>query len=281
MYKVNLHITDKCNFHCKYCFGKFDNKNDLSFKEWFQIIDNLKSSNMVNAINFAGGEPLLYKDFTKLINYAYNRNFEVSIISNGFLLMDKSIIPKKFFEKLHTIGISIDSFNPTTLKKLGRCSSKGKILNYESFKNIVFYIKKINPSINIKINTVVNKINLYETIFKIEREIPIDRWKFLKIKEFEANEKYNSELLINYKEYYRFVKRNYRIFGEEILEDDLTHSYIIIDNVGNLLDNQGNTYKIIGNLLEEDFAKLFSLLPLNKEKYFSRYNRKDVKNEFC
>lgn len=281
MYKINLHITNKCNYHCKYCFGHFHNDRDLSLKDWFNIIDNINQSNLINAINFAGGEPVLYKGFEKLLDYAYKRKFETSIISNGSLLMNKSFVSPGIFEKLHTVGISIDSFNPNILRELGRCTNRGKILNYETFKNIVFYIKHTNPAIKIKLNTVVNKINLYETLFKIEKEIPIDRWKFLKIKEFEANKKYNSDLLISYKDYYRFVKRNYILLGDEVLEDDLTHSYIIVDNNGNLLDNQGTDYNIIGNLLKEDFSKLFSMLPLNKEKYFARYNGKDAcRNEF-
>ena len=77
MYKVNLHITQKCNYSCKYCFAHFENSNDLEIDDWKEIIDNLKSSNLINEINFAGGEPVLYKDFSKLVEYAYFKGFDL------------------------------------------------------------------------------------------------------------------------------------------------------------------------------------------------------------
>lgn len=36
--KVNLHITEKCNFHCRYCFAHFNNKKDLLFEAWKEIL---------------------------------------------------------------------------------------------------------------------------------------------------------------------------------------------------------------------------------------------------
>ena len=34
--KVNLHITNKCNFKCAHCFGKFS-PTDLRFKDWKKV----------------------------------------------------------------------------------------------------------------------------------------------------------------------------------------------------------------------------------------------------
>ena len=30
--KVNLHITERCNYKCKYCFAHFDGQRDLSLE---------------------------------------------------------------------------------------------------------------------------------------------------------------------------------------------------------------------------------------------------------
>ena len=87
-YKINLHITQKCNYACKYCFAHFDNHDDLTLDQWKHIIDNLKASGLVDAINFAGGEPVLYRDFPALVNYAYDQGFKLSIITNGSLMLN-------------------------------------------------------------------------------------------------------------------------------------------------------------------------------------------------
>ena len=78
--KINLHITERCNFKCKYCFAIFNRKKDLPLESWKKIIDDLKADGRISAINFAGGEPVLYKNFPELIDYAKNLDFKLSII---------------------------------------------------------------------------------------------------------------------------------------------------------------------------------------------------------
>ena len=90
--KVNLHITEKCNYHCKYCFAKFGKHKDLDILQWKYIIDNLKSSNIVDKINFAGGEPIFYYEFPNLVDYAHKQRLSLSIISNGSTIQVLSLI---------------------------------------------------------------------------------------------------------------------------------------------------------------------------------------------
>ena len=42
--KVNLHITQSCNYHCRYCFAQFKHRQNLSSDAWKRILDNLKAS---------------------------------------------------------------------------------------------------------------------------------------------------------------------------------------------------------------------------------------------
>lgn len=51
----------------------------------------------------------------------------------------------------------------------------------------------------------------------------------------------------------------------------MERSYLIIDNAGNLLDNRGDSYTIIGNLLEEPFGELLSRFSLDDREYSRRY----------
>ena len=270
-FKINLHITEKCNYHCKYCFAHFDGAQDLPVEDWKTAIDNIRRSGLVDAINFAGGEPVLYAGFPALVDYAYTQGFRLSIISNGSLLLNQQLMPPSLFRKMDALGISVDSVNPSVLRKLGCCDYAGNVLDYERLKELLAYAKKENPHIRIKLNTVVNRLNLEETLTTMEEEFAIDRWKFLRMKEFHTEDFSNRDLLIQGNEFDAFMGRNRRKRGESIQEADLTHSYIVVDNHGNLLDNAGENYRVIGNLLIEDFRDVFTRYPLDEEIYKSRY----------
>lgn len=56
-------------------------KKDLSLSAWQKIVSNISDSGLVNAINFAGGEPLLYSDFVPLFLFCHDCGFAHSIIS--------------------------------------------------------------------------------------------------------------------------------------------------------------------------------------------------------
>ena len=271
-FKINLHITEKCNYHCEYCFAHFRRNNDLPLEKWFKIIDDLKAAGNISAINFAGGEPVLYKNFPALVEYTKSLGFPVSIISNGSLLLNEKLMPLEIFKHFETLGISVDSFDETILKSLGCCDKKSKVLSKENLKRIIARAKSVNPSIKIKLNTVVSKLNLNERLTSLADEIEISRWKFLKMKVFTNKNFSNKYLTISDEEFQDFVRRNPLKDGVGVAEFTLTRSYIMIDNEGNLLDDFGDSYEIVGNVLEENFSDVFSRYKFDTELYQSRYD---------
>ena len=182
MFKVNLHLLEGCNFHCRTCFAHFDSKRLLSVEEWKHIIDNLYKSGQVNAVNFAGGEPFLYPYLGELVEYAHSLNLKVSIITNG------SLVTKAWLDKyahcVDMIGFSIDSFNRNISITMGRCSHNKQTFGIDEFLNIYPYLLEHN--IKIKINTVVNKFNYKEQFSHNLVGLKIDRWKVLKVKQSSA-----------------------------------------------------------------------------------------------
>ena len=203
--KVNLHITETCNYRCRHCFAHFDKRTDLPLKSWLAIIDNFKSSKIVSAINFAGGEPVFYRGFNELLRYAKESSFEVSLISNGSLLLDEKFFPAENFIYLSTLGISVDSLNENILLKLGRCDAKHNVLSENKLCELINTAKRINPSIKIKFNTVISQLNLHEHLTQIEQKIHIDRWKFLKVKAFDDNNFSNLDILVTDDEFSYFI----------------------------------------------------------------------------
>lgn len=270
-YKINLHITEKCNFSCRYCFAKFDKMDDLGFDGWRKVIDKAKASGLVDAINFAGGEPVLHKDFVALVKYAYSQGFKLSLISNGSLLTNPKLMPKELFKCFSTIGISVDSFENEVLRSLGCCDHRQNVLSEDKVTALVNLIRSVNPSIKLKVNTVVNRLNVGENLVEKATALKIDRWKLLRMKPFESNGFSNFDLKISDEEFQAFVKRNEGLSRDTVVEPDLSRSYIIFNNKGDLLDNQADNYVVVGNAVQEDFTELMLKYNLDMAAYWSRY----------
>ena len=269
--KVNLHLTQACNYHCRHCFAMFPEPRDLSPERWKDIISGLAESGLVGAINFAGGEPVFCRGFPEIVSFAHDKGFLLSIITNGSLLRNEKLFPRELFPMISMFGFSIDSLNYDTLRRIGRYDSRGNILGRQGFIDTVRLIRECSPSAAVKINTVVSKLNWNERLVDIEEEVPVSRWKFLKMKVFETNGFSNRDLAVTESEFESFVRNNRRRYGETVVESTMERSYLIIDNAGNLLDNRGDSYTIIGNLLEEPFGELLSRFSLDDREYSRRY----------
>ena len=265
MFKVNLHLLEGCNFHCRTCFAHFDSRRTLSVMEWKHIIDNLYKSGKVNAINFAGGEPMLYAHLGELIKYVYSLNMKVSIITNGSLMTNKWL--SKYAQYIDMIGFSIDSFDKNNSIKMGRCSCKNQVFGRDKFLNI--YPELLKHNIKIKINTVVNRFNYQEQFSKQLEGLKIDRWKVLKMKAFDNGKFNNRDLEISMEEFNDFVEAN--PYVNRIVEDSMVNSYFVVDANGILLDNSPNSYGSVGSLLEEDFESVFNRFNFDEDLYNSRY----------
>lgn len=89
----------------------------------------------------------------KLIKYAYDKNFNISLITNGVLLNKKFIEKNKNYIRM--IGISVDSLLEETNIITGRHSEKNIALNKSEYIEKCKYIK--DAYIKLKINTLVTK----------------------------------------------------------------------------------------------------------------------------
>lgn len=110
-FHIQWHITDFCNLRCRHCYqSEFKQTKELEFKDLKKIFDNLevfaKKEKRRLVIDITGGEPLLYKDWYKLISFINERDVvkDLGIITNGFFL-NKEIVLQ--LEKLKNIKIKI------------------------------------------------------------------------------------------------------------------------------------------------------------------------------
>lgn len=106
---IFLTLTNKCNLNCKYCYQKqYSQKDKLSGEDWFKIIDEAKNLK-AKKICFVGGEPILYNEFWKVLDYAYLNDFKIKIFTNGVIL-DGSIV-KKLAKYPVVLSFNLNSHN--------------------------------------------------------------------------------------------------------------------------------------------------------------------------
>ena len=272
--KINYHITENCNFNCKFCFAKYADKT-LKLENQKLVIEKIADSMLFDAINFAGGEPLLDKNIVEHIQYSSRLGLKTSLITNGFLLDSQTL--QQILPYLTMIGISVHTFDNETKRKIGSCTSSGEVLENQMLVEICNMVRSYNSQTRkkckIKINTVICSENKQEILKKNIEPLQIDRWKCLRCQEFCKNQNY----LVNDTEYKAFAQRNTLETEtvEQVFEDDMKDTYIMINPEGKLLregaDNR--SYDEIGSVLEKDISDLLNVLPLKKRKYFERYKQ--------
>ena len=288
--KVNLHLIEACNYKCRHCFAHFDKHDVLSEENWKQIICNAVHSGRVSSFNFAGGEPLLYPHLTSLAEYAHNLGCECSVITNGSRIDEEWI--KRNAHLFSTIGFSIDSFSQDTLRSIGRCNARDEILELERIINTFALIKEWNPSVKIKINTVVSAINKNENLGELikKHSLPVNRWKILRMARFENECFSNSDITVTDAEYAEYVSRNLNSFGiissddsvlyhtdegmEIVCESNLNGTYIMVDAGGYLVDDTKNSnYVRVINCFDTPFAEGLDKLTFKSDIYEARYQK--------
>ena len=288
--KVNLHVIEACNYRCRHCFAHFDKHNVLSKEKWQAIILNAVNSGMVSSFNFAGGEPLLYPHLASLAEYALSLGCDCSIITNGSCIDEEWI--KNNAHLFSTIGFSLDSFSPDTLRAIGCCDVNGNILSIDRIKHIFTLIKKYNPSAKIKINTVVSAVNKDENLGESIKnyQLPVDRWKILRMARFENDRFSNTDITITDEEYTAYITRSLASLGitaeegkvlyrtgagtEIVCESDLNGTYIMVDAGGHLVDDTKNSsYVRIIDCTETPFADGIEKLTFKSDIYEARYQK--------
>ena len=110
--KIYLEITNNCNLNCSFCIKNNRQKKFMDINE-FQIILN-KIKDKTKFLYFhVSGEPLLHPKINEFINLAKEKDFNINITTNGYLI--KRIIDNK---NIRQINISLHSYDEKYNKSL-------------------------------------------------------------------------------------------------------------------------------------------------------------------
>lgn len=243
---VCLQITRRCNLRCVYCCEPDLSIKDLDIKK-IELILSLISKVGTKLIKITGGEPLLHKDFEKIIMLVKQYGMISAVDTNATLI--SSVNVKKMVDKLAYVSVSIDG--PQNLHD----KTRGE------FIKMIRGISLIHQN---KIPLILNMVFTDQTLTDLEYVLSIaDRFNALILRIVPVMEKgngsqYQSKNLSLIVDLIKEIKSKNNFRTKVILfnwEDVGTGSVIIIQPDGLMIGTPSSDSKTniieIGNIIEQ------------------------------
>nr|WP_285817032.1 viperin family antiviral radical SAM protein [Janthinobacterium kumbetense] len=286
---VNWHVTEVCNYGCRYCYAKWEDggstqeliHDSSAVKALVEEVGRFfKPGNSNNPLwpgmrwaslrlNLAGGEPLLYAEKAlDVILHARRLGLETSVISNGSRLTPA--LMQALAPHLAILGLSLDSSEEKTNLGIGRVDRQLRTLSMPELVDMIALGRQINPRLRLKINTVVNALNWQEDMSKLIGRLAPEKWKILRMLP-----KITDDLSLSDAQFDTFVRRHANLDHGVRVEDnaDMTESYLMIDPYGRFFQNKPGEkgYQYSDAILDVGAARAFSQVNVSTRKFCSRY----------
>lgn len=277
---VNWHITEACNFRCRYCYAHWQRptKRDLirdpaACRALLQrLFDHFAAWGPQRRprLNFAGGEPLLLsEDLVRAAHDAHRIGFDLSLITNGSRLTGSLV--GELSPMLSLLGVSLDSMCSQTLATIGRHDARGRQTLPTSLVPPLMHARQRNPAMALKINTVVCRANWQEDLSDVIQALSPSRWKVLRMLPV-----IDRALEVTDAQFQSFVARHRRFDAISIAEDnaDMQGSYIMVDPMGRFFQNRVDAcgYDYSAPILQVGVANAFAHLDWSVRKFDRRYD---------
>jgi len=262
---------------CRFCFATFQDvaksilpKGHLPKEEAIQVVKELALYGF-EKITFAGGEPTLCPWLDELILTTKESGMTTMIVTNGTRLSQEFLERNK--GKLDWIALSIDSINSFTNQELGRAIAGKREISFESYLHLIDQIKL--HGYGLKINTVVNTLNLSEDFTQLIQYAQPKRWKILQVLPVEGqNDKKVEELLISNDDFQEFVHRHEHLESITRLipeSNDLVRgSYAMVDPAGRFFDSSKGGHQYSGPILKVGANVAINQVDINIKKFEKR-----------
>jgi cyclic pyranopterin phosphate synthase len=121
---LRISVTDRCNLRCQYCMPEPDyawlpRESILDFEEIAVLVDAFTALG-VDRVRITGGEPLLRRDLTRLIEQLAARPGirDLALTTNGVLLAGQASALRD--AGLHRITVSLDTLHRDRFQALAR-----------------------------------------------------------------------------------------------------------------------------------------------------------------
>ncbi|WP_010647585.1 GTP 3',8-cyclase MoaA [Oceanobacillus massiliensis] len=211
---LRISVIDRCNFRCTYCMPREIFGRDFAFLPKDQLLSFEEIERLavifvglgVKKIRLTGGEPLLRRDISTLIEKltAIDGLEDIALTTNGMMLGNMA---KKLKDAgLKRVNVSLDALDDTVFKTINDSNTgPARILNSID--------KAKEAGLGVKVNMVVKKgMNVQEIIpmaayFK-EKEIPL---RFIEFMDVGQTNGWNYQKVITKGEILQLLNQHYRL----------------------------------------------------------------------
>ena len=222
---LRISLTERCNLRCSYCMPLegvqlSPAKHLMNANEIYSIAKIFVNLG-VNKIRLTGGEPLVRKDFSRILERLSNLNVDLSITTNA-VSIDRYLIQLKKAQ-VETINVSLDTLDADKYQKI----------TFRNYFNRVYQniLTLISEGFKVKINAVLMRgINEDEILnfIKLTENLPIV-FRFIEFMPFNGNQ-WRREKIISFNEIMRKIKKAYpsnQIIRTKDAPNDTSKNYAI------------------------------------------------------
>ena len=197
---VEVGLTNICNHECIFCALDWVVGKDKNIIDTEVMLNNLEdmANHGVKSIVFAGdGEPLLHKDFSKIVEAGKSYNLDLAITTNGVLFNEE--IAERCLPHLSWIRVSVNGCTKETYSKIHRTNERDFDKVISNIKNAADLVHKNNYSTLIGVQTLLLPENKDEIVglAKLVKEIGADN---IQIKPYSQHPYSENKIEIDYAE---------------------------------------------------------------------------------
>jgi len=207
---LRISLIERCNLRCNYCMPEegiqLSPKSHLMTYEEIYTIAKVFADHGVRKIRLTGGEPLIRKDFTTILEKLATLDVSLTLTTNG-VIIDRFIDDLKKYN-LNGINLSLDSLQAEKFREITRRDNFTQV-----WDNLHLLVSE---GFKVKVNAVLMKdVNDNEIIDFIEltKDLPVSV-RFIEFMPFDGN-KWNIDKTVSYAEIMDKVRDH---FTEDQLE---------------------------------------------------------------
>jgi radical S-adenosyl methionine domain-containing protein 2 len=275
---VNWHFWPWCNYACTFCFAHFDdlNKSDKLSKKQALLIPKMLAEAGATKITFVCGEPTLCPYLGELLEAAKDAGLTTCIVSNGTGLTEEFL--RSWHHFIDWIGISIDASNDVLHARIGRGLKRDLRQQRSSHlaDSLVVWNRCVGYGIRMKLNTVVNAMNVDDDMTELVLRLRPERWKIFQVLPVSGqNDGLVDPLLISGSEFEAWIDRHHDVVqsGIDFVPESnelMRGSYAMMDALGRFYSNINGEHEYTNPVMDVGVLEAWGENCFLEERFLKR-----------
>ncbi len=176
-FMLQVEPSSCCNLKCPFCAtgrGELGREHeDMRFEDFKLLVDDM-ADYLLLLILFGWGEPLLNKDFPKMVHYANEHGIRTVTSTNGHVFNNEDFMAAIFESGLDTLIVAVDSLKQEAYEVFRKNGDIEKVLN--GIRKTVALKHRLGAKTRINFRVVVTRNNESEIpeMQKVARSLGVD-----------------------------------------------------------------------------------------------------------